>query len=60
MPHNYAPLPRQIIQIDKRGRVTIPEYLREAADLKLNSWIEVEAYPDLEGCKVLTIKRAFK
>ena len=59
MPRKYAPLPRQIIQIDKRGRVTIPDYLREAAGLKLNSWITVEAYPDLEKCKVLTIKKAF-
>jgi len=61
MGRKYAPLPRQTIQIDSRGRITVPEYLREAANLESGSWVEVEAYPELKDmkCKVLIIRRAF-
>ena len=61
MGRKYAPLPRQTIQIDKRGRITVPEYLREAANLEPGSYVEVEAYPELKDmkCKVLILRRAF-
>ena len=59
MPRRLAPLPRQTIQVDNRGRITIPDYLRDAAKLTPGSWIEIEAHPNLEECKRLTIRRAF-
>ena len=61
MGRKLAPLPRQTIQVDSRGRITIPEYLREAADVGPGAWVEIEAYPDLKDmkCKGLTIRRAF-
>lgn len=61
MRRKLAPLPRQTIQVDSRGRITIPEYLREAADLSPGSWVEVSAYPDLTDmkCRGLTLRKAF-
>jgi len=61
MPRKYPPLPRQTIQVDSRGRLTIPEYLREAADMKPGTWVEVSAYPDLTDmkCRGLTLRKAF-
>ena len=61
MGRKFAPLPRQTIQVDNRGRITIPEYLRDAANLTPGSWVEVAAYPDLVEmkCKALTLKKAF-
>jgi len=50
-------LPRQTVYVDKRGRFTIPEYLREAAGIKAESWVEVEAKPSLENCKGLLIMK---
>jgi len=59
MGRKLQPLPRQRIQVDDRGRITLPEYLREASGIEKRSWIEIEAYPDLSGmkCKALTIKK---
>ncbi len=61
MGRKLAPLPRQTIQVDSRGRITIPEYLREAANLNPGSWVEVSAYPDLVDmkCRGLTLRKAF-
>lgn len=61
MGRKLAPLPRQTIQVDSRGRITIPEYLRDAADLVPGSWVEVAAYPDLIDmkCKGLSLRKAF-
>jgi AbrB family looped-hinge helix DNA binding protein len=61
MGRKFAPLPRQTIQVDSRGRITIPDYLREAANLEPGSWIEVAAYPELKDmkCKGLTLRREF-
>ena len=59
MGRKFAPLPRQVVQVDARGRFTIPEYLRDAAGIEAGSWVEVEAYPDLTEmkCKALTVKK---
>ena len=60
MRRKLAPLPRQIINVDSRGRITLPEYLREAAGIVPDSWVEVEAYPALVDmkCKGLTLRKA--
>ncbi|MBA7490013.1 hypothetical protein ES702_00547 [subsurface metagenome] len=58
-PRKLRRLPRQTVWVDNKGRFTIPEYLREAAGINKESWVEVEAYPELEKCKYLAIKRAF-
>ena len=57
MPRKLQRLPRKTIWIDERGRTTIPAYLLEAAGIDRKGWIEVEACPSLEDCKVLIIKR---
>ena len=54
-PRKIRRLPRQTVWVDKKGRITIPEYLREASSIKKESWVDVEAYPDLEKCKSLFI-----
>ena len=61
MGRKFAPLPRQTIQVDKRGRITIPDYLRDAANLNPGTWVEIEAYPELKDmkCKGLTLRKAF-
>ena len=48
-------LPRKTVYVDKRGRFTIPEYLRDAAGIKSDSWVEVVAEPNLDNCKGLLI-----
>lgn len=50
-------LPRQTVYVDKRGRFTIPAYLREAAGIEEDGWVVVEALPSLEKCKGLLIKK---
>lgn len=55
MPRKFQRLPRQTVWIDKRGRITIPAYLLEAAGIGRKEWIEVEAYPSLEECKALLL-----
>jgi len=47
--------------MDERGRVTIPIYLREAADLIPGSWVEVAADPGFVDmkCRGLTVRKAF-
>lgn len=59
MPKKLAELPRQTVWVDKRGRFTIPEYLRDAAGIKNESWIDVEAYESLENCKSLFIMKSY-
>ena len=48
MPKKIPELPRATIWVDSRGRVTIPEYLRNALSLHEGGWIELEVYPSLE------------
>jgi len=61
MPKKHAPLPRATIQVDDRGRITIPDYLRDAADTGPGTWVEIEAYPELKDgkCKGLMLRRSF-
>jgi len=56
-PRKLRRLPRQTVWVDNKGRITIPENLREASSIKKQSWGDVEAYPDLEKCKSLFIIR---
>ena len=48
--------------MDKKGRITIPEYMREAFGLPLNEEypLIIEAYPELKGCKTLFLKKEKK
>ncbi len=57
-PRRVPKLPRKKVYMDDRGRVVIPEYLREAIGLEVPGWVDVEAYPTLEQCKALFIKKA--
>jgi len=57
-PRKIPQLPRKTVYIDERGRVVIPEYLRKAIGVDGPAYIEVEAYPSLEECKRLFIKKA--
>ena len=57
MPRKHQRLPRQTVWVDERGRITIPAYLREAAGIEEEGWVEVEAAPDLENCKGLMIRK---
>lgn len=60
MPKRLARLPRQTVLMDKRGRLTIPEYLREAMGLEkgVDAFVEVSAEPNVDNCKGLTLKKA--
>jgi len=58
MPKKLPELPRATVWMDERGRITIPEYMRNASDLEEGSWVEIEAYPSLEECKSLLIRKA--
>jgi len=57
-------LPRKWVLMDKRGRLTIPPYLIEALGLDRSTTenvpVIVEAYPTLEKCSCLFIKKAIK
>jgi len=53
----FRELPRKAVYVDKRGRFTIPEYLRNAAGITPDSWVEVVAEPNLDNCKGLLIMK---
>ena len=57
-PRKIPNLPRKTVFIDDRGRIVIPEYLRKAIGVDGEAYVEVEAYPSLEDCKALIIKKA--
>ena len=57
MPKKIPELPRATTWVDSRGRVTIPEYLRNALGLHEGGWLELEAYPSLDDCKALILKK---
>ena len=57
-PRKVPPLPRKTVYIDERGRVVIPAYLRKAIGVDDAAYVDVEAYPNLEQCKALFIKKA--
>jgi bifunctional DNA-binding transcriptional regulator/antitoxin component of YhaV-PrlF toxin-antitoxin module len=52
-------LPRKWILMDEKGRITIPDYMRKAFGLPEgeNYPLIIEAYPSLNDCKTLFIKR---
>lgn len=52
-------LPRKWVLIDKRGRITIPDYMRKALGVQedADSPLLLEAYPSLEECKAIFIKK---
>lgn len=53
-------LPRKWVFMDEKGRITIPQYMREALDIPSdtkNYPMLVEAVPDLENCKGLMIRK---
>lgn len=55
MPRQMAPLPRTQVKIDSRGRITIPEYMREAAKIEADTWVNIWAEPSLEECRGILI-----
>ena len=52
-------LPRKRVIMDRKGRLTIPDYMREAFGLTKgeDAFLTIEAYPNLEECKTIFIKR---
>lgn len=56
-PKKVPELPRQTIWMDGRGRVVVPEYMREALGLEVPCWVVMERYPPEGECKTLFIKR---
>jgi len=52
---------REAIFVDKGGRLTLPKKFRKAIELKEDgkTAVLIEAYPDLENCKSLIIKRYY-
>jgi len=56
-PKKIPKLPRQTIWIDERGRVVVPDYMRDAIGLKIPGWVVIERYPAEGECKTLFIKK---
>jgi len=54
-------LKRKWIVMDEKGRVTIPDYMRDAFGLPKGEDFPliIEAYPSLEDCKTLFLKKGF-
>ena len=52
-------LPRDIVKVDSKGRITLPKKFRKALGLNdgEKSAVMVEAYPDLKNIKALVIKK---
>ena len=52
-------LPRKRVIMDPRGRLTVPDYIREAFGIPKgeDAFVLVEAYPSLEDCKTIIIKK---
>ena len=55
----FENLPRKKVIMDSRGRLTVPEYMRDAAGFPKgeSSFVTVEAYPGLKDCRTIIIKR---
>lgn len=56
MPRQLVPLPRATVWVDSRGRMTVPEYMRDAAKMETPGWVTLTAEPKLEGCKAIMIR----
>jgi len=52
-------LPRDIVKVDSKVRITLPKRFRKALGLKdgVKSAVIIEAYPDLKNVKALVIKK---
>lgn len=52
-------LPREIVKVDSKGRITLPKKFRKALGLKDGEkWaVMIEAYPNLKDVKALVIKK---
>jgi len=50
-------LPRKTVYVDAKGRIVIPLYMRKLIGVEKEGWVEIEAYPNLEQCKALFIKK---
>ncbi len=56
-PKKIPKLPRQTIWIDDRGRIVVPEYLRESCGLEVPGWVVIERYPEEGECKSLFLRK---
>ena len=56
-PKKIPKLPRQTVWMDERGRVVVPEYLREACGLEVPGWVVIERYPAEGECKSLFLRK---
>ncbi len=50
-------LPRKTVWMDDRGRVVVPDYLREACGLEVPGWVVIERYPAEGECKSLFLRK---
>ena len=56
----FSQLPRKWVLMDRKGRITIPAYMRKALGVPNdaeNYPLIIEAYPSLEECKALFLKK---
>jgi len=56
-PKKLPKLPRQTIWMDARGRIVVPDYMRDALELELPCWVVIERYPIEGECKTLFLKK---
>ena len=56
-PKKVPELPRQTIWMDERGRIVVPDYMRDDLGLELPGWVIIERYPSEGECKTLFIKK---
>jgi len=55
-PRKSPELPRHTIWMDEKGRIVVPQYMREALGLKVPGWILIERYPIEGECTAIFIR----
>ena len=59
----FEKLPRKTVLMDDRGRITVPDYMREAWKIDIPKGgsfpIEVEAYPNLEKIQSVILRKLY-